>query len=70
MKTALEQLNEWMENTPNKPLTHEIVKKIHELFDVEREQIINAHNQGRSDRNNMFDADGNDYFRKTFIDVA
>ena len=70
MKTDLEQLNEWMEKTPNKPFTHEIFKKIHELFDVEREQIINAHNQGRSDRNDMFDTDGNDYFRKTFIEVA
>ena len=45
-KTAMQELIEWFENTPNKPLTHEIHNKIKELIPKERQQIIDAYSDG------------------------
>jgi hypothetical protein len=42
MKTAMQELIEWMDNTPNKPLTHEIYRKANELLEKEKQQIIDA----------------------------
>ena len=46
MKTAMQELIEWVEQRFNNPQDTEVFKKATELFEIEKEQIIDAFIQG------------------------
>jgi len=46
MKTAMQELIEWMEQLKKKPFSEFQQSKIKELLELEKEQIIVAHNFG------------------------
>ena len=63
-QTAAEWLFEKLWETPKDKLTwNTILSKAKEM---EKQQIIDAHNIGRNDKHNDFDREGEQYYNETF----
>ena len=73
MKTAMQELIEWIEQRFNNPQETEVFKKATELLEKEKEQIIDAHLEGWSDAYDYLKLDSNeqarqaeDYYNETY----
>jgi hypothetical protein len=65
MKTALQELMQWMEETEFLVNTA-FIKKIDECVKKEKEQIKVAFDLGRDEVTSVFIIDGEDYYNKKF----
>ena len=65
MKTALQELMQWMEETEFLVNTA-FIKKIDECVKKEKEQIEVAFDLGRDEVTSVFIIDGEDYYNKKF----
>lgn len=63
-QTAVEWLFEKLWETPKDKFNwYSILEKVKEM---EKQQIIDAHNIGRNDKHNDFDREGEQYYNETF----
>jgi hypothetical protein len=66
MKTAMQELIDWIEERFNNPKETEVFKKATELLEKEKEQIESAFDLGRDEVTSVFIIDGEDYYNKNF----
>ena len=66
MKTAMQELIDWIEERFNNPKETEVFKKATELLEKEKEQIEIAFDLGRDEVTSVFIIDGEDYYNKNF----
>jgi hypothetical protein len=64
MKTAMQDMIEWIEQRFNNPQETEVFKKATELLEKEKEQIMQGFQVGIDQDNNFFVA--GKYYKKTY----
>jgi hypothetical protein len=62
-QTAVSWLVEEFDLTSESPIIKNVVEQAKQM---EKEQIIDAHNIGRNDKHNDFDREGEQYYNETF----
>jgi murein endopeptidase len=66
MKTAMQELMEWIEHWKNEPLSEFQQNKIKELLEKEKEQIIESFDNGIYVGTYAVDKDGEQYYNRTY----
>jgi hypothetical protein len=66
MKTAMQDMIDWIEQRFNNPQETEVFKKASELLEKEKEQIEIAFDLGRDEVTSVYLIDGEDYYNKSY----
>ena len=65
MKTAMQELMQWMEETEFM-VNKGFIDKVHQCIEKEKEQIEIAFDLGRDEVTSVFLIDGEDYYNKSY----
>jgi hypothetical protein len=66
MKTAMQEMINWIEERFNNPKETEVFKKATQLLEKEKEQLEISFDLGRDEVTSAFIIDGEDYYNKKY----